>query len=169
MKFNRLVLAALSVTALTLGNNALAQTTTGSMKVDAFLIPGCVFDVKDIYFPTITDQPGVEFIDAAPTSLKITCTKTTAYTMTFSAGKSANFANRTMRSSSSANTDSLNYNLYKDSAKTIVLGDSTVANGSITGVGTGTLFGTYIYAAVPGGQYRTPDRYQDNITVTLSY
>lgn len=76
-------------------------------------------------------------------------------------GSSGNFQ-RTMMSGS----DALNYNLYFDSAHTIVLADSVTA---IVAAGTGAPVIIPIYALIPGGQTVPAGNYSDNIVVYVNF
>ncbi|MDB5699793.1 MAG: Spore coat protein, partial [Alphaproteobacteria bacterium] len=69
---------------------------------------------------------------------------------------------------SGANT--LNYVLYKDSARTSIWGDGVAPTASITGTGTGAAQANTIYGRVPGSQGTVPiGSYADTVTVTISF
>lgn len=95
------------------------------------------------------------------------------YSVAFSRGNSGSYAQRQMR----AGTQSLNYNLFGDSARSVVLGDGTggtsILSGSFTvgpGVGNGTRTGTHtVYGRVPASQPVDPGSYSDPIVVTLTF
>ena len=69
---------------------------------------------------------------------------------------------------SGANT--LNYALYKDSARTTLWGDGTLSTASITGTGTGAAQANTIYARVPGSQTTVPTgAYADTVAITITF
>lgn len=89
-----------------------------------------------------------------------------------SKGGGTSFASRSMASGANR----LAYNLYTDSARSMVFGDTTNgttdASGSISlnVLGIGPPFSANIYGRVFGGQLTTvPGNYADTIAVTLTY
>lgn len=104
-------------------------------------------------------------------SISVSCTGpgTLNYTVTISPGQSGVATGRYMLS----NANALNYQIYKDSARTQVLGDGTGGtyeySGSYTlGNGTSTLSAT-VYGAVLPNQAAIPGSYSDSLTMTLTY
>ena len=94
------------------------------------------------------------------------------FNIAISAGSSASFSTRRLRSGS----NTLNYNLYLDPSYTTIWGDGTggsqVVNGSVTldllGLSPGQVF--YVYGSIPARQLTAvPGVYNDVITVTLTY
>lgn len=94
------------------------------------------------------------------------------FSIAISAGSSANFSTRTLRSG----TNTLNYNLYIDSAYTTIWGDGSagtqVASGSVTldvnGLAPAQTF--WVYGSIPGRQLTVaPGSYSDTLTVTMTY
>lgn len=108
----------------------------------------------------------------------VTCTKTASgsepvnVTVTFSSG-SGTYATRTM----SNGVSTLNYNLFKDAARTQIRGDGT--SGTVTGAASFTLTNSQptqsasgtIYGRIFGGQDVTAGNYSTTgpITVTMTY
>lgn len=62
----------------------------------------------------------------------------------------------------------VNYELYRDSARTQRFGIAG-GTGAVTGSGTGSSQGVTVYGRVPAPQNATPGNYADTITVTVSY
>lgn len=94
------------------------------------------------------------------------------YTINLSKGGAGSYSPRYM----SLLTNHLTYNLYTDSARSIVWGDGTGGTSTKTGSihGTGLLFTSVtdnhtIYGRIPGSQNISAGAYTDIITVTVNY
>jgi spore coat protein U-like protein len=98
---------------------------------------------------------------------------TVNYSVALSTGVSGAYSQRYMRSG----TPRLNYNLYRDAARTIVWGNGSSGTSSMAGtltvgpgVGNGTRSATYtVYGRAPALQDATPGAYSDSIVVTLTF
>ncbi len=106
----------------------------------------------------------------ATSSFQIQCTPPAVGTVTLSRGSSATYNPRTMiRTTAPALT--MNYNLYRDAANTIIWGDGTSGTQYLTFVpvpGNITLAGT-IYGTIPAGLDVGPGTYTDTIQATLNW
>lgn len=134
--------------------------------------------------------PGVAFGNYNPTSAiavttigsgNLLCTYTgTGFTatITLSAGNSGTYANRAM----TLGTQNLRYNLYLDTAYTLIFGNGasgtyditvcypggTVSCSGATGQSGVTYSGT-VYGLLPAGQNVTAGAYTDTLVVTVTY
>lgn len=81
--------------------------------------------------------------------------------------------NQLMRTLSAGAGSFLNYNLFRDPARTQIWGDGTppsfVVTGSRTGVGRPTFNVHSLYGRVFGGQTPDPGNYADNLLVTVLF
>jgi spore coat protein U-like protein len=135
------------------------------------LLSTCTVATTGITFPAYA-SPGSANSDSTG-DVAVTCTATLlagtgSYTIAISTGSGA-FTNRTLISG----THFLNYNLYTDSARSIVWGDGTG--------GTQTVSDSYLilltpttrhytaYGRVPGSQNKPAGTYTDTVTVTVTY
>lgn len=85
-----------------------------------------------------------------------------------SAGSSGNAAQRTLRQG----TNTLNYNLYVNGARTIVFGDGSAGTQKITTPLNGLLFfgqSVFIYGRVPARQWARSGSYSDAVVITIAY
>lgn len=113
-------------------------------------------------------------------TVTVTCTyvapggsTTVPFTLALSAGTSGNFTQRQLASG----TKRLDYNLYRDAARTQVIGTGTggsyTLTGSLTvgpGAGNGTRTQTFsIYGAVPAPQDAQTGTYGDALMATLTF
>jgi spore coat protein U-like protein len=70
---------------------------------------------------------------------------------------------------SSAGDFSLDYNLYRDSARTEVWGDGTGSTAIHAGVGTGIPVQFNLYGRISGRQNVRADIYNDSVIVTVEW
>jgi spore coat protein U-like protein len=96
-------------------------------------------------------------------SVSIACIPASAYTVALTAG-AGTYSARRMASGS----HSINYNLYRDAARTTVWGDGS---GSTALVSDSAATATYpVYGRIPGSQSAAGvGTYSDTITVTVSF
>jgi spore coat protein U-like protein len=99
-------------------------------------------------------------------TLSVTCTNTTTYTVGLNAGTAsgATVTNRSMTGPSSA---LLHYSLFSNSTRTTNWGNSS---GSwVSGTGNGSAQGLTVYGQLPARQYPTPGNYADTVVATVTY
>ncbi len=101
------------------------------------------------------------------TTVAVTCTSGTAYSVSLSAGGGAG-ATVGSRKLTGPATQTLDYTLYRDAGRTIVWGDS-IGSDTVSGVGSGLLQSLTVYGRIPAAQGTGAGAYADTITVTLTY
>ncbi|QFZ83597.1 spore coat protein [Variovorax paradoxus] len=151
---------------LTLAPSALAVTTTTTFQVTATVLKACLMTTPATlafgsYDPSAASLNGT-------TSLNVTCTFGTPYSIGLSAG-GGTVANRLMTSgSSAAGNNTLGYGLFKDSGHLTNWDDSIAGTGY---TGSGLPQTQTIYGQIPTGQYAAAPAtdYTDTITVSLTY
>ena len=72
------------------------------------------------------------------------------------------------RKMASGATNTLNYQLYSDAARSTIWGNTTGTD-TVTGVGTGLAQSLTVYGSIPAAQASPAGDYQDVITVTVFY
>lgn len=106
--------------------------------------------------------------------LSFACTgvlgETVVYTIALSAGSSGTgFNPRALRSGA----NQMQYNVYGDSARTRLWGDSTsgtfTETGSLSITGGATLRSVPVYGRIFGGQSSPPGAYTDSLMITISF
>lgn len=117
--------------------------------------------------------PGTGNMSSSST-VTVKCTKGTGFTVALDKGTTTggSLAQRLM--SDGAAGDTLQYNLYKDAAMTIVWGDGTgvtqTNGGSGSGMGTGLTFTAYAGLPDAGTNLNAPPAtYNDTVTVSVAY
>jgi spore coat protein U domain-containing protein, fimbrial subunit CupE1/2/3/6 len=144
------VLASLGLVLLSSGRVDAAHCTISTTSVN--------FGSYDVFSSTPTDTTG---------TVSVTCSGNADVTITLSKGGSATFSPRTLNSG----TDTLNYNLYRDAARTTIWGDGTGSTASYTQVGlpNNTAQNLTIYARIPAAQDVRAGTYTDSVTVTIDF
>jgi spore coat protein U-like protein len=130
--------------------------------------PGVAFGNYDATLPGPTDITG---------NLTVTCTRaildpwTVSYSLTLSRGSSGSYSPRQMASGPSR----LDYNLYRDAARSQVWGDGTASTAVVNATMNFNFFqfsksATHTtYGRVPAGQGSNAGSYTDNIVVTITF
>jgi len=116
-------------------------------------ITNVAFGDYDVFTKTKTKSNG---------KVKVKCSATETYTILLSAG-SGTFASRVML----AGSYRLDYNLYVDSAHTMIWGDGTSGTSTVSSTDTGATY--TVYGLVPALQNVPVGSYSDTITVTVTY
>ena len=142
---------------------AQAQTAVQSFNVTATVQKSCIVVTNDLSFGVyVPTDPAKE----ASTTLTVTCTNQTPYNVQLNDGLNGTVANRKMKGGSGS--DTLNYNLYRESARTNVWG-KTNASDTVAGTGNGSGQVITVYGKIPAAQYVEPQLYSDTITATISF
>lgn len=143
-----------------------ANTVTGTLPVTA-TIQGLCLTVTPTPLAFGNYIPGTE-LDVQTTVL-VTCVLSTTYSLSLGPGVNGTVVNRLMKNATSSST--LQYNLYQDSAHTIVWGD-TSGGQIMTGLTGEGLAQTYqIYGKIPATQANPPSigSYSDSVVITATY
>lgn len=150
-----------------------------ALVVSGFLFPGpahactlcsCSATTSDVNFGAY-DPNGPAPTDTSGT-ITVNCTGVLALFGSVEAaaspGSSGNTAQRTMRQGG----DSLAYNLYVDSARTVVFGDGNSGTATLVAPLNGLLIFNQslpFYARLPARQWTRAGTYSDNIVITITY
>lgn len=141
-----------------------AATTSGSFTVSATVLAACTVTANNLAFGNY-DATAAAPLDVS-TTLAVTCTNGSPYTVRLDAGTAAGATVTTRQMSSGVNR--LNYALYRDAAHTQNWG---VTDGSDTvgATGTGSSIVHTVYGRVAINQYLPAATYTDTITVTVNF
>lgn len=143
---------------------AMAATATTTFQVTATVNKACSVSATDMTFGVYTGAANVD----QTSSLSVTCTLLTPYTIALDAGAHASgvFANRAMNNG----TDNLNYQLYTTTLRNAIWGDGTNSTSTVAGTGLGIAQTVTVYGRIPSGQNVSTGSYVDNpVNVTLTY
>lgn len=159
------VVAATSCAAAFLAAPASAQTSTGQIKVTLVVQAECkLTSTADVAFGT---TGVIQAAISATGTIGVQCTNTTPYNIGLGAGAGtgATVAARKMTSGTGA---TISYELYRDTARTLVWGD-TVNSNTVAGTGTGAVQTLTVYGRVAVQNTPAAGTYADTVTVTVTY
>jgi spore coat protein U-like protein len=143
---------------------AMAANATTTFQVTATVNAACSVSATDMAFGVYTGAAAVD----QTSSLSVTCTLLTPYTIALDAGAHASgvFANRAMNNG----TDNLNYQLYTNVGRTTIWGDGSSGTSTVAGSGLGVAQPITVYGRIPASQNVSTGSYVDNpVNVTLTY
>jgi spore coat protein U-like protein len=159
---------ALLAAGLIAATSAFAATTTTTFQVTANVAAQCNVSAANLAFGAVDPLGGN--VDQT-TTVTVKCTKNSPYTVGLNAGATtgATIAQRLMANGA----DTMQYNLYTDSARSIIWGNSATAPTWVSGTGAGlnTAQVLTVYGRVPTGQtYLAVGSFTETaITVTVTY
>jgi len=136
-------------------------TATAQFSVTATIVKGCSTSATNLAFGNYTGA-----VNSSTSTVSVTCTSSTAYTVGLSAGLAtgATVTTRQMQNGSAL----LHYNLFSNSGRTTNWGNTSATNW-VSGTGSGSAQALTVYGQVPAAQHVTPGSYTDTITVSVTY
>ena len=136
-------------------------TVTAQFSVTATIVKDCTVSAGNLAFGNYTGA-----VKTATSSVSVTCTSGTAYTVGLSAGlaSGATVTTRQMQNG----TALLNYGLFTNSGHITNWGNTSGTNW-VSGSGSGSAQGITVYGQIPATQYVKPGSYTDTITVSVTY
>ncbi len=141
--------------------SAHAATANSSMAVSATVQATCSITANPLAFGTYNSGQ----LDAA-TTLAVSCTNTTNYSVGLDAGSGSGATVATRKMANGGQT--LNYAVYSDAARSALWG-ATVGTNTVAGTGIGASQTINVYGRIPAGQLPTPGSYTDTVTATITY
>jgi len=146
------------------GLHAQGQTAQTTFRVTARVNAFCEVTANDLQFGTY--NPKAASPHNVTTQLRATCTPNTTYNVGLNEGTSAGGTVNQRKMVSGA--QSLNYQLYSDSARSAIWGNTTGTD-TVTGVGTGLSQDHTVFGSIPAAQSIPSGDYSDTITVRVYY
>lgn len=143
-----------------------AQTANDDFVVSITVENNCTIDVTDLGFGTVSDLTATH--DGATTGT-VTCTGLSPVSISFDAGTggASTFATRQMEE---PGTETIDYNLYRDAARTEILGDGSGGTLTIDFTSTGGADVFDVFGQTVAGQNpKTPETYTSTITATVTF
>jgi spore coat protein U-like protein len=144
--------------------HAQSQSAETTFRVTAKVNAVCAVTASDLAFGDYSSAGGTPV--QGTTVLKATCTPGTTYNIGLNdgAGGGTIYTSRQMASG----TNKLNYQLYRDSARTNVWGNTTGTD-TVQDVGIGVAKDHTVFGAIPAAQVVPAGAYADTITVRIYY
>ncbi|MDF2447188.1 MAG: hypothetical protein K0S46_2424 [Moraxellaceae bacterium] len=160
-----------AVLGLGLSGAAHAATASSNMTVSAEVAASCAIDADPLAFgnydPVVTHASSAL---AGATTIGVTCTSGAAATITLSQGLNAaggSTSDLPLRRMSNGGS-MLSYELYHDSGRTLVWGESIATGSDYTG--TGSVSTLDVYGLIPAGQNSvTTGSYTDTVVATVNF
>ena len=142
-------------------NMSLGSTNvTNSFQVNTTVVASCSVSAATLAFPNYSLVQ-----DDGSTTVTVTCTNTTPYTLGLSAGTGSGATVTNRKMTNGANT--LNYVLYANPLRTSIWGNTSSNN--VTSAGTGVAQPFTVYGRIPANQTPAPGTYTDTITATVTF
>lgn len=146
--------------------NALAATATSNFQVQATVSASCNIAANPLTFATPYDPTVGTQVDGQ-TTLDVTCTSATNYTVALNEGLGAGATVTTRKMTSGANT--LDYTLFREAGRTSIWGTTTPTE-TVAGTGTGAAQTLPVYGRILSGQTSVPaGTYTDTVTATITF
>lgn len=141
---------------------AVAATASSSFAVTATVVGACAITTTGLAFGSYAASQ----LDGSGTLL-VTCTNGTPYVVALDAGTGSG-ASTAVRKMSGPASQSLDYMLYQDAARTVSWGNSAGVD-TWSGSGSGAVQTLPVYGRIPAAQAAGAGSYSDTVTVTVSY
>jgi spore coat protein U-like protein len=152
--------------------SAQAATATSNLTVQITITASCTINAATLDFGS---NPGTTLVAAnidASSTVSVTCTSGSPYSIGMDNGANASGAQRRMKTGANF----LNYNLYVDAGRTNAWTTAasnstcTTANSCALGTGNGSAQSVSIYGRVPSiGTAPPPGAYTDTVLMTITY
>lgn len=159
-----LVSGLMALTWLGAVQGAAAATASDTFEVTASVAAACQVDADDLGFGAYEPLSGAP--KDSTTTVTVTCTNGTDYTIGMSEGlgAGASIASRRMTSG----TDQLTYTLYRNAGYSQLWGD-TIDVDTLADTGTGAAQPHTVYGRIDQSQAAPAGNYSDTITVTVTF
>jgi spore coat protein U-like protein len=154
-----------AVASLATGSAAYSATATGQFQVTMTLQAECkLTSASDLAFGT---SGVIQSAINSTSTIGVQCTNTTPYNVGLSAGAGSG-ATVSLRKMTSASGATINYQLFRDSARTQTWGDQVGTN-TASGTGNGAVQSLTVYGTVPAQTTPAAGSYTDTVQVTVTY
>ncbi|VFR19541.1 Sigma-fimbriae tip adhesin [plant metagenome] len=162
------MLAAVAACALPCAGHAqFTRTATATFPVTLTITSNCVISAAPLAFGStslLTTNLDLQ------STVNITCTNSTPYAVGLDEGTGTGSTGTTrfMAGTTSGNTSTVSYQLYRDANYTDVWG-VTVGTNTVSGTGNGSAQPIPVYGRVPPQAAPTPDSYTSTVTATVNF
>jgi spore coat protein U-like protein len=145
-----------------------AQSVSANLGASATVTKNCTVSTSPVQFGSVNVTLG-SAVDATG-NLSITCTSGTAWTAAAFEGNGAGASMQGERRMTSSSSELLKYNLFVDSARSIIWTDDDTSSNAFSGTGTGSAQSKTIYARVMAGQTSVKAAsYSDTVVISVQY
>jgi spore coat protein U-like protein len=159
------MVAVMSAAALSVAPSSFAGTKTATFQVSLTVQADCSISANPLAF----GSTGVIDTNLDQTSsLSVTCTKGTPYTVALDAGTGTGSTIAERQMGNAGATASVKYNIYRDEARTQVWGQLSGID-TIGATGTGDAQSINVYGRVPAQTAPVADTYTSTVTATVAF
>jgi len=131
------------------------------------LAQSCDINVTPMAFGSLDGFPAT-VVDSAG-SVNINCDPQVSYLIRMDAGRNSNGGFTVRKMILLGGSETMEYNLYRDSSRTMIWGDGTGGSSIVTGMGAGVTQDVPVYGRIHAGQNLMAGKYTDSITVTVEW
>lgn len=160
----RASLLALSI-GLLAAASAHAGTQTASFKVKVKVVNDCTISASDLSFGTVGLLNAA--VDGA-SNVAIVCNNNAAYNVGLDGGAVNSSVAARQMAGAVVPTARIDYQLYSDSGRTQIWGD-TVGTDTVSGVGNAGTQNLAVYGQIPAQSTPDADDYEDTLTATVTF
>lgn len=146
---------------------AVAQnSSTATFNVTLTIAANCIIAANNLAFGS---HGVLSTALTGSTTLNVTCSNTTPYSVGLSAGTGTGSTQTTrFLSGTGANVGTISYQLYKPTGTSVVWGDAQVAD-RVSGTGSGSAQALVVNGTVPAQATPAPDNYSSTVTATVYF
>ena len=162
------VVLATSLAAFSFSLNA--ATATSNLSTTATVVANCSISTSAVAFgnydPIVANKTVA--LDASGT-VTVTCTSGSATTVTLGQGTNPNTGSlaATPLRQMALTTNRLSYDLYSDTARSVIWADTTATG--VAHTGTGAAVALTVYGRVPANQNKPAGAYADTVVATVTF
>lgn len=167
----RFALASAILIAAASATPAMAATATSNLSVSSNVTASCTISTNDISYGNydpISTNASTDVIGTG--TINYTCTAGTTGTITLGQGSNSGPGSTDaspLRRLKDSDTNYLSYQLYQDTQRTDVWGNTAGTGVAVTG--TGAAQTATVYGKIVGGQNAPVASYSDTVTATITY
>lgn len=143
----------------------LAATATDTMTVSATVQSACIVSASALSFGSY--NPTAATNTDATTTLSITCTSGTSYTVGLSAGNGSGATVSSRKMTNGSNT--LDYSLFQDASRSTNWGNTPGTDTPASATAGASAASLTVYGRIVAGRNVPAGTYTDSVTVTVNY
>lgn len=150
---------------LLIPQTASAATATDTMAVSATVQTACILTASPLAFGSYNPTSAAN-VDAT-TTISVTCTSGTSYTVGLNAGTTSGATVSARKMASNGHT--LNYALYQDASRSVNWGNTPGTDTPAAATAGSSAATVTVYGRIAGSQNTNAGTYTDTVTVTVNY
>jgi spore coat protein U-like protein len=146
---------------------AVADSNTSNLQISSRVSNSCTISATSLDFGTYNPAEGSNVTGTVTTNCTAYVNAVITLGQGYYAASGSSDTAPSRRLQNAMTTNYLNYNLYQNTGKTAIWGNST--NTGVTVTSNGTEQSTSVYGEIPAGQTAPSGDYNDMVTATVTY